>query len=313
VAKPIASRYEAFNCSLFDMKTKGPFRRPAASPYRRPDFYWRGGDVLREQEYVNDEYRKALIDYRRADQELKRVRNTLQSASQTLSERTGYTQALAGYLDGDTQGLSEETELRAELSELEREVTEHQVELSRRQAYGNPGVSAGLAKEKAYFLIEIERTVKGMENADDEMRHKKEELAAVAICQKYITGLQLEYDVFQATEKKKFLRQLVNRTKAEFDAIKPPPPDISNETKTERFALQGSLDAKMASLKLKENVENTPQKHNNYVNFLIQQIEELNARLTDLGLESETVDTEDLRTRLLNSEKGAEGPSDGNE
>jgi hypothetical protein len=46
---------------------------------------------------------------------------------------------------------------------------------------------------------------------------------------------------------------------------------------------------------------------------LIQQIEELNARLTDLGLKSETVDTEDLRTRMLNSEEKAEGPSDSNE
>ena len=106
------------------MKAKAPFKKPPASQYRKPEFYWRGGDKYREQEYITDEYKKALMEYRLAEQEYRQVELEVSQASSTLSERSGYTQALAGFLDGDTEGFTEENELKQELFQLEQDIRE---------------------------------------------------------------------------------------------------------------------------------------------------------------------------------------------
>lgn len=286
------------------MAQKPPFRKPPTSQYRRPEFYWRGGDTYREKEFVADEYKKALAEYRQAEQELKIVQAEVAAASETLSERDGYTTALAGFLDGDTDGFTEEVQLKQELAYVEREIAEYEAELQRRQAIHNPAVSGALQKEKAYYLIEIQRATKAIENAQDESLHAREQLAACVVNNKYRNALQLESQLDKKLRKKKYLRSLVNRTKYAFDSRRPVTVTQTDEARSQRLAMQSGIELKMSIMRAEERVERRRQKHTNQINYLIDQIEELNVRMSEIGLESDCVDTEALRDKYFGN--GAE-------
>ncbi|KAK8844957.1 hypothetical protein M9Y10_021130 [Tritrichomonas musculus] len=293
------------------MKTKAPFKKPPASQYRKPEFYWRGGDKYREQEYITDEYKKALMEYRLAEQEYRQVELEVSQASSTLSERSGYTQALAGFLDGDTEGFTEENELKQELFQLEQDIREQENELEKRQAVHNPAVASGLQKEKAYYLIEIQRGTKSICLAEEESEMAREQLSACTVNNKYSTALQLEFQLDKLQRKKKFLRSLVNKTKYQFDTMKPNPPQNTSQAKEERAAYHENIDLKLQVQEAEEKLDRRPQKHINYLNFLIGQIELLNVRMSEIGLEDEIVDTEELRSKYFGDENEEE--ENGNE
>ena len=295
------------------MKSKAPFKKPPASQYRKPEFYWRGGNKYREQEYITDEYKKALMEYRLAEQEYRQVETEVSQASTTLSERSGYTQALAGFLDGDTDGFTEENELKQKLFQLEQEIREQENELEKRQAVHNPAVASGLQKEKAYYLIEIQRGTKSICLAEEESEMAREQLSACTVNNKYRTALQLEFQLDKLQRKKKFLRSLVNKTKYQFDTMKPNPPQNTQQAKDERAAYHEGIDLKLQVLEAEEKLERRPQKHANYLNFLIDQIEELNIRMSEIGLEDEIVDTEALRNKYFGDENEEEDSNENNE
>ncbi|OHT10582.1 Psp-related protein [Tritrichomonas foetus] len=281
------------------MKNRVPFKKPPPSQYKKPEFYWRGGNTYREQEFITDEYKKALMEYRIAEQELRQVETEVAQASTTLNEREGYTTALAGFLDGDTDGFTEEVSLKQQLFQLESEIRHDEDELEKIQAVHNPAVASGLQKEKAYYLIEIQRGTKSICLAEEESTRAKEQLAACTVNSRYRQALQLEYQLDKLQRKKKFLRSLVTRTKNEFDNTKPAQTLATNEARTERSMYQEGIELKMALGRAEEKQQRRMQKHANYLNFLIDQIEELNVRMSEIGLEDQIVETEPLRDKYF--------------
>jgi hypothetical protein len=61
---------------------KMPYSKPPTSHYAMPAFYWRGGDVLREREYMTDEYRNAFADHHGVKIGLQRVQAEFQQATE---------------------------------------------------------------------------------------------------------------------------------------------------------------------------------------------------------------------------------------
>lgn len=281
-------------------KNKTPFKKSTPpSQYMKPEFYWRGGDALREQEYITDEYKKALAEKRRAEQELRQVEDEVAEASATLGERSGYTTALANFLEGDTESFTEENKLKSELNEVNLKIEECEAKLAKAQDVHNPAVSSSLQKEKAYFLIECQRGSKAISNAEEVSDSSIQQLAALCISNKYNTAIQLEYQVDKVKRKKKYLRSIVNKTKAQFDGMKKVPVDNNNEAKTERNVMTEDIDITLALNRGDEKLYRRPQKHMNQLNFMIDQISELNARLKDLKFEDEMVDEDELRDKYL--------------
>ena len=90
--------------------SRAPFSKRAPSRSAKEEFYWRGGDSLREKEYLKDEYKKAMADYRKAQMEYQKVEQELQKTNEQLKERESYTNALSSYLDNDTEGSTQEQE-----------------------------------------------------------------------------------------------------------------------------------------------------------------------------------------------------------
>jgi hypothetical protein len=282
------------------MRIKAPLAKPRTSPCFRPAFYWRGGDALREREYIADEFRKALIAHRKAEADLAKVEAQIRTVAQTLSERDGYTAALAGYLDGDTDGFAEENLLKADLAQVERDLADAQQELKRKRAMQSPGVTCALQKEKAYYLIEIERQIKAIENCGEGIERSRIGLATVAISPRYQTGFDLEFKEHRVNEKRRYLRALVNRRKKALESRPPLEPLYSNETRTMRLAMQTGVGERLRYLRLRERQEQRPAKHRQELSLLIGQIEELNTRMTELGADDcELEDTEALRDELL--------------
>ena len=71
------------------------------------DFHWRGGDVLKEKEYLSKEYKVVLSEYHKALMIRDNLKQQVNIADQELQEKQGYSDALSSFLDGNKK-LSKE-------------------------------------------------------------------------------------------------------------------------------------------------------------------------------------------------------------
>jgi hypothetical protein len=283
--------------------TNLPFARKTPSKCRQEPYYWRGGDVLREREYLTDEFKKALYDYRLAEFNLKQSEQELKQKNDLLYERDQYTQALAGFLDGDSEGGQIEGEYKRKLIAIEEEMALAERELRDARAIHHPAVASGLQKEKAYLIIENQRTSKAVDLADEQTLNAKRQLAACTVSNKYRTILAYEVKLLDLTRKKKFLRDRVILNKNQFDALRPVIAAKTPEAVTERTALFQVIEPSEVLTKLQDKLRQHPKKYDFRIERLIVDIEELNGRLLDLGLTDKVVDVNELRAKYQSSEE----------
>jgi chromosome segregation ATPase len=278
---------------------KTPYPKKPPSQYKTPPFYFRGGDILREREYLADEYKKALVDYRRAEYDLRQVEEELMNDHETLHEREGYTTALANYLDADTEGNQTEQEYKRRLMRVEADIKKLEAELQQARGVHHPAVAANLQKERAYLAIEIQRTQKAVELTDEQRDGEKRKLAEVEISPRYQTVVDLETKVLDLNRKYQFLRSLVSKYKKEFDATRTVPPSQTDEARLERAAFASLVDAKYSLTRADEKAKRKPGKWREQIDRLLLEIEDLNERMTDLAMpEDQLVDVDALRARF---------------
>jgi hypothetical protein len=282
--------------------TNLPFARKPPSKCKQEPYYWRGGDVLREREYLADEFKKALYDYRLAEFNLKQSEQELKQKNDLLYERDQYTQALAGFLDGDSEGGQIEGEYKRRLIAIEEEMALAERELRDARAIHHPAVASGLQKEKAYLIIENQRTSKAVDLADEQTLNAKRQLAACTVSNKYRTILAYEVKLTDLLRKKKFLRERVIQNKFDFDALRPVIAAQTPEAVQERNALFACIKPSEELKKLEDKLVQHPKKFEFRLHRVIEDIEELNGRLLDLGLTANVVDVNELRAKYLPSE-----------
>jgi hypothetical protein len=287
-----------------------PFAKKPTGKYKQEPYYWRGGDVLREREYLADEFKKALTEYRRAEFELKQVESELQQASECLHEREEYTSALANFLDSDAEGGHLEYAYKKRLASLEEEIRQAEAELQEARAIHHPAVASGLQKEKAYLMIENQRTSKSIDLSEEQCENAKKQLAACTVSNKYRSALDLERKAIDLSRKKAFLRQRVNEKKKEFDATRPVAAPQTKGARQERSALLPQVELAEALARVEEKKQRRPKKWEFRLMRMIDQIEELNDRLTDIGLTGDVVDTAPLRQQCFNGHSPEDEDSD---
>lgn len=292
--------------------SKAPYPKRQSAQYKAPAFYWRGGDILKEREYLADEYKKALADYRKAEYELKMIEDELANANETLHEREGYTTALANYLDADAEGNQTEQDCKRQLADLELEIQEAEAELQQVKAVHHPAVSSGLQKEKAYLTIEMQRTVKAIDLTSEQQNDEKRKLAEISISKKYQTAVDLETKMMEMRRKSQFLRSLVNKNKKDFDNTKPVQTIHTDNARQERSVMSQVIDANYSLTRTTEKEKRRPGKWNNEIDRILIQIEDLNQRMSELGMnEDQMVDIEALREKYFaNSEEDEAKPSE---
>jgi hypothetical protein len=288
------------------MPVRTLYPRKPPSQCRAPPFYWRGGDVLREREYLSDEYKKAFGMYHRAALQLRQVEGDLQHAQETLHEREGYTMALANFLDADTEGNQTEQTYKRRLMKAEAEIQRAQAELQAAKAVHHPAVAGNLMREKAYVQIEIQRLRKAIDLAHEQDMSDRRRLAKISIGRRYQASLDIETKIIDLNGKCQYLRALVNKNKSDFDAIRPFPPLQSPDARLERAAYATLLDASYACSRAEEKKQRCPAKWDQETERLFWQVQLLNERMTELGMpEDQKVGIEALRSQFQEQPQGA--------
>jgi hypothetical protein len=288
-----------------------PFARKTAREYKKEPYYWRGGDILREREYLADEHKKALAKFRRADFELKHVEQELRQATNCLCEREEYSTSLANGRDSFAQSGQVEGEWKPRLEILEVQIKEAEAELYETRAVHHPVVESGSEIDKDYLVIENHRTFKAIDLSEEQTTRAKRQLAACTVSTNYWLALSFGTKLDELARKRSFLRHLVNRSKREFDATHPVNPPQTEDTQKERAALLSQIDLEESILRGEEKRKRRRLTWEMRLKRMIKAIDELNGRLTDLGLVDDVVDTDELRARfLLNN---AESTGDGRE
>lgn len=287
---------------MIEEKAKQFEKRPP-SQFQQSKFYFRGGDVLREQEYLQEQYKKALADYRAAQANLKYIENQVRDATDVLTDQEGYTNALASFLEADTESSKKEVAMKQRLRELESEIDQANQEIAALKATQNQASLAILQKEKAYYLIEIQRGNKMIENYKEQSDNAIKQIAACTINKKYRDNLDLEYQVSKTSQKKTFMKHQLQKVKNEFDSKRRIIPCSDNESKAIRAAMLANIDLKKELILLQEREERRKTKHEQHIDNLINQIEELNQRMSEIGIEEEEqVETDELRKRCVNED-----------
>jgi hypothetical protein len=289
------------------------FARRTPGKHKQEPYYWRGGDVLREREYLADEFKKALSEFRRADVELRRVEQELQQASDCLHEREEYTNALANFLDSDAEGGQIEADYKKRLAFLEEDIRAAEADLQEARAVHHPAVASGLQKEKAYLVIENQRNSKAIDLLEEQTTTARQQLAVCTLSNRYRQVLAYQTKLEDLIRKKGFLRQLVNRTKKEFDATRPIAAAQTPEVRIERAELLRQLELEESLNRGQEKQKRRPRKWRARLTRAIEAIDELNARLIDFGLVEAVVDSAELRERYLPPDSGDDGGEPANE
>ena len=284
--------------------SRAPFSKRAPSRSAKEEFYWRGGDSLREKEYLKDEYKKAMADYRKAQMEYQKVEQELQKTNEQLKERESYTNALSSYLDNDTEGSTQEQEYKRKLTELEAEIKKKEDELAEARAVHHPAVSGALSKDKAFMMIEIQRQTKTLDLREEQNEANKKQLASCTINPKYTNAVLLEGEIEKLNRKRAFLRSQVNKRKQEFDTLtsqsnQQQTRSLSQVNKEDRQNAIEVAELELTLNRLKEREQRRTNKWNMEFNNLIKYIEELNSRMVDIDIEDECVDVEELKEKYL--------------
>ena len=285
------------------MNKKAPFaKRTSPSQHAKPEFYWRGGDVLKEQEYLQSEYNKLLVEKVEADEELQQAQQQVSESRYLLKEREGYSEALAGFLETDADSAIEENKLKKELAQLEQQIQEAEAELEKYQSQLAPQVLNALNKERAYYLLETQKTEKSYQNSRSDADLNRNNLALCMTSPRYRKGLALEFKVDKTIKKRNYLRQMVSRAKNDNDRIKPPRNTVQTaDAKEERRALSNGIDTKLALSQSEEKLQRHPIKYRAELEHMLKQIEDLNDRMNDVGCESGVVNIDKLRENIFST------------
>ena len=285
------------------MNKKVPFsKRTPPSQHAKPDFYWRGGDVLKEREYLQAEYNQLIVEKVKADEELEQAKQQVSESRVLLKEREGYTEALAGFIETDADSALEENKLKKELSQLEQQIQEAEEELEKYQSQLGANIILTLQKEKTYYTLETQKADKALKNAKSDGDLYRNNLALCMTSSRYRKGVDLEFKVDKTIKKRNYLRQMVSRAKNENDRIVPPRNPVQTaEGKEERRVLSNGIDTKLAILITEEKLQRHPIKHRTELEHLLKQIEDLNDRMVDVGCESGIVDIDKLRENIFST------------
>lgn len=282
------------------MNKKTPFQLKTSFRSKISDFYWRGGDSLKEREYIIDQYDRALREKTQKELELQKLEAEIESAKKMLSMAEGYTASLAVMMDDDAAGVQEEASLKKELADIEKQIDECENELKVYTSLQNPALASSLQKERAHYLLEIQKDEKELEEIHANSEELKRELKDYQLSQNYERIYNYELKHVKLFKKGNALRKILNQIKNEFDITKQPRniPNSADAIEARNMYNKGlntAIEIEMLDLKLKR----MKSKHITEIGFYISIINEINHRLKENNKSDECVDIEELKSKYI--------------
>jgi hypothetical protein len=274
------------------------YAKRAPSQFRTPEFYFRGGDILKEQEYLREEVRKARAEWQSSKRRLDQLDLDVADATEVLRQREGYTQALASYLEQDVSSAQQEIELKSQLVQLEADIEELQNHLSEVKSKHNPAAPASLQKETGYYLIEIQRGQQEIRQNNELSDERRRQIAACTVHPSYRKALSLEAEIDRLSTKRHNIQLLVQTAHAKMESYRPVMQREDGESRGERNVLRKNIRTRINFARMKERKGAREQKRRARLMWMLTEIEELNERMLDVGLDAEVVETSELRARM---------------
>lgn len=260
--------------------------------YMKQEFYFRSGvDPLKEEEYIEAEYRTALAEYRKVIMQRDLLRKEISKYSEILEEKEGYTAALNMYLDDKDDTTQEESKMKKDLTFLESFMLERESELHETRAMLNPIVAGTLKTEKQNLLNDIQKLETCLEEKVNGDVETLNQLCACYCSEQYFRNKELELKYSIVKKKNKYLRDTISEIKRTIDSLPSISIDNSSNSVNQRNSMLALLNKKCDILRAKYIQRSRGEKHSQYINLLFSYIEELNDRMRDLGFdESELTD-----------------------
>jgi len=274
------------------MSINEPFSSKNSSQYQRSEFYWRGGNPLKEKEYLVEEYKNALSDFKKSIKEKREIEEELEEASRILQDREGYTDALASFLEQD--GLTiKESRLKKDLQLLEEKISSIDKMLSEKRMLLNPAFAGSLTKERAFYMIEIQRNQKTLSNLKDLKENSVIRNASLLISSEYSQALELDIDIKYNQLRETLLKQYVQELKKIVD-LDDKKSDMSIKTLEKNPQLTDATTLYISRLKqqiiVEHKVKNFVKKNNAHLKSLDSIKENLRNSMISLGISTEEFD-----------------------
>lgn len=279
-------------------KTPSVCQQRAPSQFRQKEFYWRGGDPLKEQEHLYDEFKKTLAQHRKLSMINKQLKSDIELANSELAEKLGYVDALSSFLDPDVDSSAKEQELKNEISSLENEIRKKENMLSKTVNDQNPAILAALERESAFLLVEIQRVSKMIANNDSSTEGSSLQLTACLISDSYQYASQLEYKIKREERNKALLRQRLNQIRRTFDS-RAHRTNINNGDyyNKQRDLMNTSIHLKIDNKDSGHSIKWRQEKYQMHIDHLLNQIKEINERLENLGMEEDMANLSVLKEK----------------
>jgi hypothetical protein len=185
------------------------------------------------------------------------------------------------------------------LTALESEIIELQDQLTEIKGLHNPVAPAALQKEKAYYLIEIQRGTQEVAQNKEMSQERRRQIASCTAHPRYRRFLELGNEINRLSQKKLGLRQIVSQAQIQMQDLPVFVIPVDEDSRKERDALRRNIETKVHLLRMDERRKARSGKKRRELRFLIREIEEMNDRMRDVGLGKSVVETAEWRERLL--------------
>lgn len=157
---------------------------------KQSPFYFRGDEIHKEPEFLENEYKAAKLEYNRHKSELMKEKEIFNKVQLELAKKDGYTVALSYALGDESHNTEDNARLRLRLNDLSEKIEkiEHAIEDMKSQQH--PGLIYQLQREKAFYHAEIEDLRIGIFTGIDSIRNYKEEIANI-VCSSQMLDLTI--------------------------------------------------------------------------------------------------------------------------
>ena len=269
--------------------------------YKAQTFYFRGDDIHKEPEFLDNELRSVKIEYEAIKSELEEEKKEYQKVSAELAKREGYTVTLASALGDESHQTEENAKLRQEILDLTQQIDEVDEAISQAKSQQHPGLLGQLQKERAYYNAEIEDLRIGIFTGIDNIRSEKEEIARIVTSDQYTSANLVKSDRVAFQKFYSMMRSEMDKLFADFSGkqagaakSRQPsaklPPEFQYLCQKRQDALLEKDEATRQKLFTQVRTKLTAQ-------ILIDQIETMNQTLIALG--GEPIDTNQIREQYL--------------
>ena len=264
-------------------------------------FYFRGDDIHREPEFLDNELRSAKIEYEQLKRELEEEKKEYEKVQSELAKREGYTVTLASALGDECHQTEENAKLRQQIADLTQQIDDVDTAISEAREQQHPGLIAQLQKERAFYNAEIEDLRIGIFTGIDNIRNEKEEIANVVTSDAYTQANLVKSDRVSFQKFYQMMRCEMDKLFADFSGkqadaarahqpVAKLPPEFQGICQTRLNAILEKEEATRQKTFIELRAKLTAE-------ILIDQIETMNQTLIALG--GEPIDTDKIREEYI--------------